>query len=414
MLLLWMALLTLSCSHHKGALAFPKHAKAKAIADAPAPSEENEPGPQPEEKTVSEAIDTPIEHNKGEFDFEALEDAEFLQHFYEIRNADMSIPTETPVTDPPTKSPTPVPSLQPTTSMAPSMAPTRPGETRSPTVSAQPTSEPSAAPSSGPTGFPTPSPTATPSAAPSSVPSSSPSAGPTREPSANPSAAPSPAPSDMPSTTPSAMPSSSPTMQCNLPTAGREALLMNDIMLVSDPDELAQEGTPQNLAMEWIINLDTAYVCPQDDNVIQRFVLAVFYYSTRGDVWSTCAAPEVFDDEDAIEEANQNCDLQVPEDGSTDLPDPPKDVSAWLTPSHECDYGGIACDDDGFITRIDMGKLANIWIDDFYYFDYEYASYDLLTHKIPFHQRKMESREPYLLSFVRSSRSSTYFLKKAF
>jgi hypothetical protein len=123
-------------------------------------------------------------------------------------------------------------------------------------------------------------------------------------------------------------------------------LIENFLRIVSNPVDLETEGTPQNLAMTWIIELDPLQLCPQDDNLIQRYVMAVFYYSTRGGRWLECSAPTEFDDQEAIESANMGCDIIVP-GGKSD---------AWLTPSLECEWGGVACNDDGFVNRIDFGK----------------------------------------------------------
>lgn len=68
----------------------------------------------------------------------------------------------------------------------------------------------------------------------------------------------------------------------------------------------------------------------------------------EGDDWFECTAPTNFSSAEAIQEANDACDLNV-----TGNPLP---VDAWLTPSSECDWGALACNDAGFIERIDFGK----------------------------------------------------------
>lgn len=117
---------------------------------------------------------------------------------------------------------------------------------------------------------------------------------------------------------------------------------------MSNPEDFDEPGTPQNLALEWILNEDTAYLCPQDESLVQRYVLAVFYYSTRGDRWRECSAPKDFSDPVSIALANAACTIQV-EGGDSD---------AWLTPSAECAWGGLACDIQSEIIRIEMGKYT--------------------------------------------------------
>lgn len=86
-------------------------------------------------------------------------------------------------------------------------------------------------------------------------------------------------------------------------------------------------------------------MCPQDVNLNQRYTMAVFYYSTLGDRWTQCSAPSDLDDKAAIDAANSECSIEAP-GGDSD---------AWLTPSSECDWGGLACDDGDSIVRIDFG-----------------------------------------------------------
>ena len=136
-------------------------------------------------------------------------------------------------------------------------------------------------------------------------------------------------------------------MTCNLSEEERATLIRSFLDVVSDPDELDRTGSPQNLAMTWIIDLDKAKLCPLDANLIQRYVVAVFYYSTEGDDWQQCSAPDDFGDLQSIEEANAMCNFTVEGSDSSD---------AWLTPSSECDWGGLVCNSNLLTDRIDLGK----------------------------------------------------------
>jgi len=122
-------------------------------------------------------------------------------------------------------------------------------------------------------------------------------------------------------------------------------MVMNGILATISGDTVNVTGSPQNLASNWIINQDSAYICPQDPTMVQRYSLAVFYYATEGDDWRECSAPSDFSDADSIAEANADCTVEVSEgDGGTD---------AWLTPSSECQWGGTRCDGD-FIEKIEF------------------------------------------------------------
>jgi hypothetical protein len=100
------------------------------------------------------------------------------------------------------------------------------------------------------------------------------------------------------------------------------------------------------MATQWIIGQDPLQLCPQDASLIQRYIMAVFYYSTRGDRWRRCSAAEDLTSEESIQEANEMCGISVP-DG--------RGSNAWLGPFPECTWGGVGCDGDGNIIRLEMG-----------------------------------------------------------
>lgn len=105
------------------------------------------------------------------------------------------------------------------------------------------------------------------------------------------------------------------------------------------------------LALDWMIEQDPMQLCPQDKYLIQRYVMAVFYFSTRGDRWTQCSAPPPPVEgvvNPAIAEANANalCSIQVAGYESSS--------NAWLTSESECSWGGLGCNEDKFIVRIEM------------------------------------------------------------
>jgi hypothetical protein len=103
--------------------------------------------------------------------------------------------------------------------------------------------------------------------------------------------------------------------------------------------------TPQAQALDWITNEDTLTVCPSDNSChpLQRYVLAVFYFATNGGAWDQCNAPSDFNDAAAIEEANNNCDRVVTPFAVPNQRVGDSSSDAWLSPSNECEWGGVAC-----------------------------------------------------------------------
>jgi hypothetical protein len=115
-----------------------------------------------------------------------------------------------------------------------------------------------------------------------------------------------------PSTTGSA--SQNPVPTTNTEEQTREVAITNLLQKVS-ADSVITTGAPQNLALNWILYGDDQRASVHDTHLIQRYVLAVIYYSLGGEKWPF--------------------------------------ASSWLSgTSSECEYPGVACNDNGVITTI--------------------------------------------------------------
>lgn len=75
--------------------------------------------------------------------------------------------------------------------------------------------------------------------------------------------------------------------------------------------------------MAWISGRDNDHLCPNDPKLIQRYVLAVLYFATSGEEWTVCST------------SNGRCD-------------------DFLQSSDECLWNGIACNDEGYVTEIQL------------------------------------------------------------
>ena len=216
--------------------------------------------------------------------------------------------------------------------------------TESPTVSTVPTSAPVVAPTHAPNSNGSPSstptsekPTETPTASPSTglvgldLPTSSPttSAPTTSQPTVSPSLAPTFGPT-------TAFPTSQPTIAvCGISETERSQRLLATLsQAVANPDVLSDMSTAQGLATDWILNQDAAVICPDNDKFLQRWVLAVIYYSTGGDEWIQCSANPA---------AVDACGTVVPHLGAT----------RFLSSGTECDWAGISCI-QGCVTEIEF------------------------------------------------------------
>ena len=112
----------------------------------------------------------------------------------------------------------------------------------------------------------------------------------------------------------------------------RATLIVTRINSVTELSVIKDSSTPQYKALAWIVNEDKKKLCPTDPFLVQRYVSALLYYSTSGDDWTKCSS---------------KTKSQCPSDDS--------DVShRWLSKEHECEWFGLACNDEGIIFAVDL------------------------------------------------------------
>lgn len=126
---------------------------------------------------------------------------------------------------------------------------------------------------------------------------------------------------------------------CGLPAGQREQKLFDIFSTVSKAADILASNSPQNKAFNWILTDDSYCLCPDNTSceLVQRYVLAVYYYSTIGEGWtnntiSTGTTSECFSGADAL----------------------------WLQPVPSCTWCGNNCDDivhPECVTQIKLGKI---------------------------------------------------------
>ena len=87
---------------------------------------------------------------------------------------------------------------------------------------------------------------------------------------------------------------------------------------------------PVFMAFSWIVSDDPMRLCPDDENLPQRYALVLLYFATFGDDWNKCTR-----------------------DGGT-----PCTGAKFLSGHHECDWGGVTCDSLDRVIKINLGKSA--------------------------------------------------------
>lgn len=183
-----------------------------------------------------------------------------------------------------------------------------------------------------------------PTEAPSDNPSATPSAAPTKAPSASPSAAPTKAPTDAPTVvtlplegpTPAPTPPSPPHGICpGITVQERIDQILAILDAVADPTEIRDVNIPQGKATVWLLEQDTFQICPDNDKLVQRWALAVIYFSTGGDSWLQCSANPA---------AVDSCGTESPFSSNQER---------FLSSANECTWAGISCI-DGCVTEIEF------------------------------------------------------------
>lgn len=110
-----------------------------------------------------------------------------------------------------------------------------------------------------------------------------PSPKPTRSPTTKPTHRPTPEPTNAPSPF-----TNSPTRACGgiNKSAWKESIVnMLASSGASTRSSLLTNGSPQAKAVWWILNQDPMRLCPGDERIKQRYLAALFYYSTDGPNW---------------------------------------------------------------------------------------------------------------------------------
>ena len=83
------------------------------------------------------------------------------------------------------------------------------------------------------------------------------------------------------------------------------------------------EDTAENMALKWLTTDDDLHLCPDSNNLFQRFFMAALYFHLGGETWSDCT----------VQECSGNL---------------------FLSEVPECTWNGIVCNADGAIKEIHL------------------------------------------------------------
>merc|ERR1719215_2170360 len=91
------------------------------------------------------------------------------------------------------------------------------------------------------------------------------------------------------------LPPSVPTIASNRPTGIRnieiKSRIESELISISNSNQtedlsLSNDSSPQSMALKWIIDEDELKMDANDENLVQRYVLALLYFSTSGNNWN--------------------------------------------------------------------------------------------------------------------------------
>jgi hypothetical protein len=127
--------------------------------------------------------------------------------------------------------------------------------------------------------------------------------------------------------------------RCDLGIEGQLELIVGSA-------ELNDSSTPYFQAKEWILHEDPMELLPDAPNLVQRFLLAVFYFDSHKEAdWISCNRD--------IEGKNETCSLQKIV-GISPLEYEGVAANRWLSSLHECSWAGIFCDELNQTRGVDL------------------------------------------------------------
>lgn len=139
----------------------------------------------------------------------------------------------------------------------------------------------------------------------------------------------------------------------NNPTAAPSTLLQKgieeQIRIVVGDEKVMQAGSAYSRALQWILTEDRMKLGPDDNNLIQRYIAALFYMSLseRGP-WNSCNPPDYSAGE------NATCIFEFLTSLFPVREYVPYENSRWLSETHECYWAGVTCDKDNVILAIEL------------------------------------------------------------
>ena len=133
-------------------------------------------------------------------------------------------------------------------------------------------------------------------------------------------------------------------------------LMAKENVMAGNADNLDEDDPilPYRLAMSWILEKDIRRLQKDSPNIIQRYLLALLYYSTDKEKdWKYCAPLD-----EGVVETNENtlCEAEMYDHDGEPFN---KTARRFLSGAHECDWYGVDCPGgDQFVRVVEMSELC--------------------------------------------------------
>jgi Leucine rich repeat N-terminal domain len=123
------------------------------------------------------------------------------------------------------------------------------------------------------------------------------------------------------------------------PTTVTDGIYREQFIAAVGPKVL-EYGSPHDRAASWIMNEDPQHLSASSENLIQRYILALFYFmtsSTEMEPWKSCNRPQNGESE--------SCQfLKFYRASNDSIVFVPENATRWLSGTDECNWIGITCD----------------------------------------------------------------------
>jgi hypothetical protein len=132
----------------------------------------------------------------------------------------------------------------------------------------------------------------------------------------------------------------------------RETLgIRQEIEALVGTEELGLPDSPYSKALEWMIHQDPMKLVPGvDSNLVQRFIMAYFYYATTTNgPWQSCNP--------AVGSESESCDLSVVNYIFEVRQGKQIPATRWLSLVHECQFAGVVCNDQRQVIKLNLSKF---------------------------------------------------------